>query len=163
MVRSGYQFNFTLPDTNTALCPAPSSSAGADGVPGELLRRLAAILALPLFIVFQQSVVQGCFPSSWKETIVVPIYKENSPKDKASLYKPISLCSTSGKILERIVKNQLLTLVNEHSAMNSAQHGFTNNRSTINNLLIVEKHLAEAANIRESMDVISFDFSQAFN
>ena len=61
------------------------------------------------------------------------------------------------------MKNQLLSLVNEHSAMNSAQHGFINNRSTIKNLLITKRHLTEAANSRESMDVISFDFSRAFN
>ena len=47
--------------------------------------------------------------------------------------------------------------------MNSAQHGFTNNVSTINNLLITERRLAEAANSRESMDVISFDFSRTFD
>ena len=49
----------------------------------------------------------------------MPIYKGNAPKDKASSYRPISLCSTIGKTLGRIVKDQLLTLVNEHSAMNS--------------------------------------------
>ena len=61
------------------------------------------------------------------------------------------------------MKNQLLTHVNERSAMNSAQRGFANNQSTITNLLITQRHLAETANSRESMDVISFDFSQAFD
>ena len=91
------------------------------------------------------------------------IYKGNGPKEKVSSYRPISLCSTIGKTLERIVKNQLLSLVNEHNAMNSGQHGFTNNRFTITNLLITERHLAETANSHESMNVISFDFSRAFD
>ena len=86
---SGHQFNITLPDTYTALCAPPSSSAGPYGVPGELLRRLAAVLTLLLSIVFQQSVVQGCFPSSWKKAIVVPIHKGNGPKDIASSYRQI--------------------------------------------------------------------------
>ena len=46
--------------------------------------------------------------------------------------------------------------------MNSAQHDFKNNLSTINNLLITEEHLTEAANSRESMNAISFDISRAF-
>ena len=58
------------------------------------------------------------------------IYKGSGTKDKASLYR-ISLCSTIGKTLELIVKNHLLTLVNEHSAMNSVHHGFTNKLSTL--------------------------------
>ena len=61
------------------------------------------------------------------------------------------------------MKNQLLTHVNKHSAMNSAQRGLTNSRSTITNLLITERHLAEAANSRESMDMIFFNFSRAFD
>ena len=112
---SGHQFNITQSDTYTALCAAPSSFAGPDGVPKKLLRRLAAVLALPLSIVFQQSVVQGCFSSSWNEAIVVLICKRNGPRDKASSYEPISLCSTIGKTLKRIVKNQLLTLLNKHA------------------------------------------------
>ena len=79
---SGHQFNITMPDTYTALCAAHSSSAGPYGVPGELLQRLAAVLALPLSIVFQQPVVQGSFPSSWKEAIIVPIYKGDDRKTK---------------------------------------------------------------------------------
>ena len=94
---SGHQFNITLPDTYTALYAAPSSSAGPNGVPEELLRRLAVVLALPLSIVFQQSVVQRCFPSSWQEAIIVPFYKENGPKDKSSSNRLISPCSTIGK------------------------------------------------------------------
>ena len=42
---SGHQLNITLPDTYTALCASPSSSADPDGLPRELLRRLAAVLA----------------------------------------------------------------------------------------------------------------------
>ena len=37
------------------------------------------------------------------------------------------------------------------------------NRSTIAYQLITERHLAEAAYNHESMDLISFDFSQAFD
>ena len=47
--------------------------------------------------------------------------------------------------------------------MNNAQHGFTNNRSTITHFFITEIHLAEVVNSREYMDVISFDFSRAFD
>ena len=61
------------------------------------------------------------------------------------------------------MKNQLISLVTEHSAVNIAQYGITNNLSTITNFLITERHLAEAANSRESMDMISFDFTQAFD
>ena len=106
--------------------------------------------------------MQGCFPSCWKEAVIVPIYKGSGPKDIIASHRPISLCSTLGKTLERIINNQLTTLVYEHGALNSAQHGFQRNRFTVTNLIDTENHLRTAVNSREPLDNISFDFSRAF-
>ena len=73
------------------------------------------------------------------------------------------MCSTIGKTLERIINYQLTILVNEHGALNSAQHGFQRNQSPVTNLIVTENHLGTAFNLREPLDIISFDFSHAFN
>ena len=64
-----------------ALLATPNSVAGPDGITGRLLRQLASELALPLSIMFPQSLMQGCFPSSWKEAVMESIYKGSGPKD----------------------------------------------------------------------------------
>ena len=54
-------------------------------------------------------------------------------------------------------------LDNEHGVLNSAQHGFQRNRSTVTNLIVTENHLGTAVHSHELLDIISFDFSLAFN
>jgi hypothetical protein len=44
-----------------------------------------------------------------------------------------------------------------------SQHGFSCRRSTITNLLITEKLLAEALNVKAEIDIISVNFARAFH
>jgi ribonuclease P/MRP protein subunit RPP40 len=80
-----------------------------------------------------------------------------------SSYRSISLCSTVGKVLERIVRDQVLLIVNQMVPLNRWQHGFTRQRSTISNHIVTENIIADAVNRREPVDVIMFDFSRAFD
>ena len=61
-----------------------------------LLREGADFLACPLFIVFSRSLLQGYFPSAWKDANLTPIYKKDD-KSLPSNYRPISLLSPIGK------------------------------------------------------------------
>ena len=155
--------NITLSDVYKVLSQSPSSAPGPDRISGSVLRRLAPVLALPTSIIFQQSVAQGVFPSSWKTAVVVPIYKGKGLKNAPSSYRPVSLCLTFGKALERLVKDYLLAVINERGGLNKAQHGFVNCRSTITNLLVTEHIVADAINAHQALDIISFDFSRAFD
>ena len=71
----GTIFNVTLLDTYQVLLTSSSSLPGPDHISEVILRKLAHVLALPVFILFQQSLSQGIFPTAWKAATVVPIYK----------------------------------------------------------------------------------------
>ena len=156
-------FNITQLDTYKVLASSSNSAAGPDGISDTVLRKLAHVLALPLSIVFQQSVSHNTFPSAWKKAVVVPIYKGKGSKSSASSYRPISLCSTIGKALELIICDQIMAVVQNTKPQCTVQHGFTHGRSTISNLLCAENELANAHNSKESYEIITFDFSRAFD
>ena len=61
-----------------------------DGIPSISLKRLAAPLALPLFILFEESLIAGKVPSIWKHAFVDPIHKIGSTS-VASNCRPSSL------------------------------------------------------------------------
>ena len=132
-------------------------------MPGFLLCLLAPSLALPLSIIYQQSLAQLVFPSCWTTAIVVPIYKVKGMETHPSNYRPISLCSTLGKTLERVVKDQLMFIISTTNKLSSVQHEFSQNRSTSTNLSIAEHDIADAINEHEPMEIIAFDFSRAFD
>ena len=110
----GLPFSVSLKDTYAALRLSANSAAGPDGIQRSVLRQLASALCLSVFIIFQQSLNQCTFPSAWKSAVVVSIYKEKGSRNQAFSYRPISLYSIAriGKVLERIVRDQILLIVN---------------------------------------------------
>jgi hypothetical protein len=66
-------------------------------------------------------------PYQWKESIVVPIHKKGD-KTECSIYRGISLLSTSYKILSNILLSRLIPYADE--IIGDYQCGFRDNRST---------------------------------
>ncbi|XP_045114825.1 uncharacterized protein LOC123506642 [Portunus trituberculatus] len=59
-------------------------------------------LSAPFTTVFLSCMSENKWPSLWKEACVVPIHKKNL-RYEPSNYRPISLLSVMGKVLEQIV------------------------------------------------------------
>jgi len=74
-------------------------SMGPDGIHPRVLRELAEELAKPLSIICQQSWRTGEVPGDWRIASVTPIYKKGWKKDPGN-YRPVSLTSVPGKIME---------------------------------------------------------------
>ena len=53
----------------------PKNSAGPDGLPLALLKKLAPSTAFPLMLIFQQSFQCAQIPTVWKSAIVTPVFK----------------------------------------------------------------------------------------
>jgi len=74
-------------------------SMGPDGTHPIVLRELVEELAKPLSIICQQSWLTGKVPGDWRFTSVTTIYK-NGRKEDSGNYRPVSLTSMLGKIVE---------------------------------------------------------------
>ena len=108
-------------------------SAGPDDV-SPMLRNLASdSLAEPLTKLFNFSLPSGTVPTEWKLANVVPLYKSGDSHDMSN-YRPISLCSTVGKILEKIVSKHLVNHMYRSGIITDVQHGFIPKRSCITQL-----------------------------
>ena len=71
----------------------------------------------------------------------------------------MSLCLVFGKALEKIVRDQIIEVVD----INSVQYGSSKGRSSIKNLLFTENFIAESLNKQHPVDIILLDFSRAFD
>ena len=92
--------NCSTNDVKVALSRCANTAAGPDGFSFALIKRCFSVLLKPILIIFQQSLAQGKFPGMWKEANVMPLYKGKGARDSPSSYRPISLCSCVGKLLE---------------------------------------------------------------
>jgi len=77
-----------------------------DGIPAPLLKKAAAEIAPAVTLLFQASLDQGKVPLSWKEALIVPVFKKGN-RSSAANYRPISLTSILCKLCEHIVHSTI--------------------------------------------------------
>ena len=139
-----------------------SKSPGPDGWPPAVLKGIADSISLPLFLIFTKSLEHGVVPSSWKRGYVTPIFKKGA-RNLPQNYRPITLTSTVGKILESLVRDALLDHFDRNSLLSDTQHGFIPGRSCVSQLLTVMEDWTSAIQHGSHSDVIYLDFSKAFD
>ena len=135
-------------------------SPGPDGIPAFVLKKCADFLYIPLTDMFNSSLSSGYFPILWKESFIVPLYKNGSRFDIGN-YRGIAKLSAIPKLFEKLDTSRLVHQFG--GIITSHQHGFIKGRSTVTNLLEFTSLVLEALSLRLQTDVIYTDFSKAFD
>ncbi len=99
----------------------PRKCEGSDEMHPRILTSFARYLAAPLAKFFNNSLETGIVPVDWKSSIICPIYKKVSKGDAAN-YRPICLTSVACKILERILKTNILQYLKEAFRVKVGDH-----------------------------------------
>ena len=139
------------------------SAPGPDGIQASFWKKCAIELAVPLQMLFIQSLESGIIPECLKRAAIVPIYKSGD-KSLPSNYRPISLTPIIMKIFERVIRKQVTQFLTERGYLNSSQHGFREGRSCLSALLSVYDDLMLMfIESSCSVDMMYLDFSKAFD
>ena len=140
------------------------SSPGIDKITPWFYKSFPSQLAIPLQIIYNESLLTGEVPKEWRTSLISPIYKGGSKKrtDPAS-YRPVSLTCIACRIMERIVKKHLHTHLDLYSLISPHQHGFQNKRSTESQLLECKNQWTKSIDSNECVDVIYLDIAKAFD
>ena len=105
---------------------------------------------------------EGKFPTLWKSARLVPVPKSGDKAD-ASNYRPISLLSVVGKLLEKYVYSLLWNHLQEHAPLSTNQWGFQSGKSTVTSLLAVNYDWQSILDQQGSVMCIFFDYRKAFD
>ena len=77
----------------------------------------------PLNLIFNHCIDTGSFPLEWKKANIVPIHKKGD-KQCLKKYRPVSQLPICGKILERLIFNEMFSFLIENNLISSNQYDF---------------------------------------
>ncbi len=137
-------------------------SMGPDEIHPRVLRELAEVIAEPLSIIYQRSLLTGEVPEDWRIANVTPIYKKGCKEDPGN-YRPVSLTSVTGKVMEQIVLREIMRHVRDGWGIRPSQHGFMKGRSCLTNLISFYDQVTHLLDEGKAVDVVYLDFSKAFD
>jgi hypothetical protein len=137
-------------------------SPGPDAMHPRVLKELKNEIVYPLKVIFESSLENNTLPYDWKSGNITPIYKKGKKGDVKN-YRPVSITSIVGKILESIVRDSLIKHFQENNLFSNKQYGFIKGRSTVSQLLTLMDKWTEALEQGGQVDVIYTDLEKAFD
>lgn len=127
-----------------------------------MLKETSKTLCLPLSILFNRSMHENTYPCCWKKANVMPLFKKGN-KDMPSNYRPISLISCVGKIMERVVFKHIYNHLITNNLIYKNQSGFLPGHSTIYQLIDIYNQICKAFDDKKSTCIVFCDISKAFD
>ena len=84
-------------------------------------------------------------------------------KDDPGSYRPVSLTSVPGKVMERIISGAVTDQLKVNQGIRPSQHGFMNARSCLTSLILFCDKVTRLADESRAVDVVYLDFSKVFD
>jgi hypothetical protein len=137
-------------------------SPGPDQLHPRILKELSDILAKPINIIFNTTIKTGKIPDQWKYANITAIYKKGDKKDPGN-YRPVSLTCIVCKVLESIIRTEIIDHMRRNSLFSNKQFGFISGRSTVLQLLRVLDDWTDCIDKGGAIDVVYCDFKKAFD
>ena len=129
---------FTLEELEDILFQLKKGKApGPDNVRTELVMLLDHFGKLRLLQILNESFERRSVPSSWKEAMIVSIYKGKGADSDPANYRPISLLNVFYKVYAALLQRRLARAHDHH--LRTTQYGFRRDRSTRDPLFILRR------------------------
>ncbi|GAB0180635.1 mitochondrial enolase superfamily member 1 [Grus japonensis] len=97
-------------------------SMGPDGMHPRVLRDLTDVIAMPFSIIFERSWKTEEVPEDWRKANVTLVFKKGK-KDDPEIYRPVSLSSIPGKVMEQLILGVMNKHVEEKKVIRSGHQG----------------------------------------
>ncbi|KAK4820005.1 hypothetical protein QYF61_017384 [Mycteria americana] len=93
---------------------------------------------------------------------VTPIFKKGWKEDPGN-YRPVTLTSVPGKLMEQIILSAITRHVENNQGIKPSQHVFRKGRSCLTNLISFYNKVTRLVDEGKAVDVVYLDFSKAFD
>ena len=134
-------------------------AVGSDEIPVEVWKCLRQLGVVTLCKLFNKIMTTECIPSAWRNSILVPIFKEKGDVQECKNYRGIKLLTHTFKIWEKVVDRRL----RECTEIHESQFGFMPGRSTTDAIFILKQTIEKHREGQKDIRVIFIDIEKAYD
>ncbi|KAK6064915.1 hypothetical protein SCUP234_12824 [Seiridium cupressi] len=142
----------------------PWKAPGEDRLPAIVWQQTWPVVKNRVLSLFRQSLQEGVLPAQRRHAKTIPLKKPGKEDyTVAKAWRPISLLSTLGKVLEYVIAERMLYMVEQFGLLPTNHFGARKRRSAEQALLLLEEHIYKAWRRRQVLSPVSFDVKGAYN
>ena len=108
------------------------------------------------------SILTRKFPTAWKKSKVIPLYKRGDLLDPKN-YRPVAIVPILSKVLEKAIFIQMITYLDENNLLHPNHHAYRANHNTTTALIQMYDTWREAVEAGTLAGVGFLDMSAAFD
>lgn len=154
---------FTFEELKAAIGKLKNTSPGNDGITAKAIKSLSQENLGRILDGLNQMWNKCNVPISWKQALVVPIWKKGKPKNEITSYRPISLTSVFCKLFERMLLKRLIEFTESRNTFNKNHFGFIPNRGCDTVLCNIHHSIIQARAKQEYIIGVSLDIKSAYD
>lgn len=139
-----------------------NSAPGVDGYTALFFKQIGDNVILPIVHIINCSITNSTVPDELKVARIVPIHKKGDKTDFTN-YRPISIVGILAKILEKIIKNQLLEYLEREKIIFTGQYGFRKKLGTEDALIDINNYLHSKRDTKKKILISFLDLEKAFD
>ena len=132
---------------------------GPDLIPAEVWMALEQEGREKLTELFNKIVNEECMPEEWRESIMIPIFKEKGDIQNCKNYRGIKLTSHTLKIFERVLDKRL----REETEIRDEQFGFMKGRGTVDAIFALRQVMEKYLEKQRGLYLAFIDLEKAYD
>lgn len=137
------------------------SKSGLDNVNADIIRFSIELLGDDITNLVNSSLETGICPETWKFTVVRPIPKVTNSNDVENL-RPVNMAPILDKLLQNVVKKQLVDYMETNNLLTEVQSGFRRNHSCETAVNLVLSKWKVLKDKKKVIVVVFLDLKRAF-
>ena len=159
----GYNKPITKKELEYALAHSSESAPGPDTICYSMLKNLSEEDKENLLLLFNKIFKTGRFPKKWKESIVIPILKQDKDSTDPGGYRPIALTSCLCKLFEKILNRRLVWILESKGILSKHLNGFRPGRGTSECIISLMNQIYDAFRRSQYILTVFLDLEKAYD